>query len=121
LTKIFNFNRKQGGRLFRKALTVSVSSFEPLKGRSSYRELLGFVKVCFLRFFFEQRSPRERRSARLIREWLIMSGVFLYYPGRRQDLPKLRAFIEHVKYRGADAPRDRTARKSRKLKGANSA
>jgi len=28
-----------------------VSSFEPLKGRSSYRELLGFVKVCFLRFF----------------------------------------------------------------------
>jgi len=29
-----------------------------------------------------------------------MSGVFLYYPGRRQVLPKLRAFIEHVKYRG---------------------
>jgi DNA-binding transcriptional LysR family regulator len=24
-------------------------------------------------------------------------GVFLYYPGRRQALPKLRAFIEHVK------------------------
>src|SRR5262249_24730723 len=34
-------------------------------------------------------------------------GVFLYYPGRRQVLPKLRAFIEHVKYRGADGPRDR--------------
>jgi len=32
-------------------------------------------------------------------------GVFLYYPGRRQVLPKLRAFIEHVKRRGADAPR----------------
>src|ERR1700739_4779390 len=31
-------------------------------------------------------------------------GVFLYYPDRRQVLPKLRAFIEHVKYRGADAP-----------------
>src|SRR5215469_5677455 len=28
-------------------------------------------------------------------------GVFLYYPGRRQALPKLRAFIEHVKYRSA--------------------
>ena len=24
-------------------------------------------------------------------------GVFLYYPDRRQVLPKLRAFIEHVK------------------------
>lgn len=30
-------------------------------------------------------------------------GVFLYYPGRRQVLPKLRAFIEHVKYRTVDA------------------
>jgi DNA-binding transcriptional LysR family regulator len=27
-------------------------------------------------------------------------GVFLYHPGRRQVLPKLRAFIEHVRYRG---------------------
>jgi DNA-binding transcriptional LysR family regulator len=35
-----------------------------------------------------------------------MPGVFLYYPGRHQVLPKLRAFIEHFKYRGADAPRD---------------
>jgi DNA-binding transcriptional LysR family regulator len=26
-------------------------------------------------------------------------GVFLYYPGKRQVLPKLRAFVEHVKYR----------------------
>jgi DNA-binding transcriptional LysR family regulator len=26
-------------------------------------------------------------------------GVFLYHPGRRQVLPKLRAFIEHIKYR----------------------
>src|SRR6185295_18179296 len=30
-------------------------------------------------------------------------GVFLYYPGRRQALPKLRAFIDHVKARG-DVP-----------------
>lgn len=35
-------------------------------------------------------------------------GVFLYYPDRRQVLPKLRAFIEHVKYRSARAPRNRT-------------
>jgi DNA-binding transcriptional LysR family regulator len=48
-------------------------------------------------------------------------GVFLYYPGRRQVLPKLRAFIEHVKYRSADGPRDATtARRSRKLNRANS-
>jgi DNA-binding transcriptional LysR family regulator len=48
-------------------------------------------------------------------------GVFLYYPGRRQVLPKLRAFIEHVKYRSTDAPHDTTtARKSRKLDIADS-
>jgi DNA-binding transcriptional LysR family regulator len=33
-------------------------------------------------------------------------GVFLYHPGRRQSLPKLRAFIEHVKYQGGDTPHD---------------
>ncbi|MFM0175447.1 LysR family transcriptional regulator [Paraburkholderia sediminicola] len=33
-------------------------------------------------------------------------GVFLYHSGRRQVLPKLRAFIEHVKYRSADAAGD---------------
>lgn len=32
-------------------------------------------------------------------------GVFLYYPNRRQVLPKLRAFIEHVKRRSDAAPR----------------
>ena len=47
-------------------------------------------------------------------------GVFLYYPGRRQVLPKLRAFIEHVKYRSADASRDRTiVRRERKLRSAD--
>jgi DNA-binding transcriptional LysR family regulator len=30
-------------------------------------------------------------------------GLFLYYPSRRQTLPKLRAFIDHVKSR-SDAP-----------------
>jgi DNA-binding transcriptional LysR family regulator len=47
-------------------------------------------------------------------------GVFLYYAGRRQALPKLRAFIEYVKYRGADAPRHAPARRARKLDRANS-
>jgi DNA-binding transcriptional LysR family regulator len=44
-------------------------------------------------------------------------GVFLYYPGRRQILPKLRAFIGHVKHRSAAAPRGgSTARKARKVR-----
>lgn len=30
-------------------------------------------------------------------------GMFLYHPGRRQMTPKLRAFIEHVKYRESPA------------------
>src|SRR5580692_2463887 len=47
-------------------------------------------------------------------------GVFLYHPGKRQVLPKLRAFIEHVKYR-SDYRRGRTtARKLRKIDIANS-
>jgi DNA-binding transcriptional LysR family regulator len=33
-------------------------------------------------------------------------GLFLYHPGRRQVLPKLRAFIEHVKHQGGDVLRD---------------
>src|SRR5258706_1063340 len=45
-------------------------------------------------------------------------GVFLYHPGRRQVLPKLRAFIEHVRYRGAEAPRRRTVARQRKRNGA---
>jgi len=34
-------------------------------------------------------------------------GVFLYYPGHRQILPKLRAFIDHVKARAAGAAKRR--------------
>src|SRR5262249_23942977 len=33
--------------------------------------------------------------------------VFLYYPGRRQIAPKLRAFIDHVKGRGDAAEKSR--------------
>src|SRR3569623_16493 len=36
----------------------------------------------------------------------VTPGIFLYYPGRRQVMPKLRAFIDHVRGRssGAAAP-----------------
>lgn len=48
-------------------------------------------------------------------------GVFLYYPGKRQVLPKLRAFIEHVKYCSPNVPPDRrAARRPRKLDAAGS-
>jgi len=48
-------------------------------------------------------------------------GVFLYYPSRRQTMPKLRAFIDHVKSRanaggaphvGADAKRAKPRKRS---------
>src|SRR5919199_3513278 len=45
-------------------------------------------------------------------------GVFLYHAGKRQVLPKLRAFIEHVRYRSPDTPRGRTTR-VRKLDNAD--
>lgn len=45
-------------------------------------------------------------------------GLFLYHPGKRQVLPKLRAFIEHVRYRSerkpAKAPPRPAARKSQR-------
>jgi DNA-binding transcriptional LysR family regulator len=41
----------------------------------------------------------------LTRNAVTAPGLFLYYPDRRQVLPKLRAFIEHVRYRSdATAP-----------------
>lgn len=45
----------------------------------------------------------------------VTPGVFLYYPGRRQIMPKLRAFIDHVKGRssggGAHSGAGETARR----------
>jgi DNA-binding transcriptional LysR family regulator len=37
----------------------------------------------------------------------MLPGVFLYYPGNRQIMPKLRAFIDHVKSRAAAAEKTR--------------
>jgi DNA-binding transcriptional LysR family regulator len=37
----------------------------------------------------------------------MVPGVFLYYPGRRQIMPKLRAFIDHVKSRSGAADKTR--------------
>jgi DNA-binding transcriptional LysR family regulator len=56
-----------------------------------------------------------RLRAVLMRFAVTTPGVFLYYPGRRQVSPKLRAFIEHVRYRSANAPPDGTpTQRSRK-------
>jgi DNA-binding transcriptional LysR family regulator len=39
-------------------------------------------------------------------------GVFLYHAGKGQVLPKLRAFIEHARYRSAEAPHAQTTTRS---------
>src|SRR5215471_2546010 len=42
----------------------------------------------------------ERRLDALLTRFAVTTpGIFLYYPGRHQALPKLRAFIEHMKSR----------------------
>jgi DNA-binding transcriptional LysR family regulator len=47
-------------------------------------------------------------------------GVFLYYPGTHQVSPKLRAFIEHFKYRSGYARGGTTAREFPKINITNS-
>src|SRR5215813_8971232 len=50
----------------------------------------------------------------------MLPGVFLYYPGRRQIMPKLRAFIDHVKKRSEAAQKNLiniAGRPSRSRKG----
>src|SRR5262249_44964420 len=43
-------------------------------------------------------------------------GVFLYYPGRRQVLPKLRVFIDHVRSRSGTANKKSDIDKARPRK-----
>ncbi len=58
----------------------------------------------------------ERRLDALLTPFAVTTpGVFLYYPSRRQALPKLRAFIEHVKSRSNGIGKTR-----RRDKGASS-
>ena len=47
----------------------------------------------------------EGKLEPLLAELAVMTpGAYLYHPGKRQELPKLRAFIDHVKGRlGAPA------------------
>ena len=43
---------------------------------------------------------RTKRLVQVLERYApVMPGVFLYYPSRRQIMPKLRAFIDHVKDR----------------------
>jgi DNA-binding transcriptional LysR family regulator len=49
-------------------------------------------------------AVKDGRLARVMEPFApMLPGVFLYYPGRRQIMPKLRAFIDHVKARLNDA------------------
>ena len=49
----------------------------------------------------------------------ICPGVFLYYPGHRQLMPKLRAFIDHVKARAKARGRPRAPTDGKRKQGAN--
>ncbi|GKQ54544.1 LysR family transcriptional regulator [Bradyrhizobium sp. Ce-3] len=45
---------------------------------------------------------KEKKLVRVLEPFATTTpGVFLYYPGHRQIMPKLRAFIDHVKSRSA--------------------
>jgi DNA-binding transcriptional LysR family regulator len=63
------------------------------------------------------RAPIAKGRLRaLLTPFAVMTpGVFLYHPGRRQVLPKLRAFIEHVRYRSAGASREGAIARRRKV------
>lgn len=53
-------------------------------------------------------SVKAGRLARVLEPFApMLPGVFLYYPGRRQIMPKLRAFIDHVKRRSDAAEKTR--------------
>jgi hypothetical protein len=55
-------------------------------------------------------------QALLTRYAVTLPGVFLYYPDKRQVLPKLRAFVDHVKRWVAEVSRDTaTAPEMRKI------
>jgi DNA-binding transcriptional LysR family regulator len=49
-------------------------------------------------------AVKARKLVRVLEPFApMMPGVFLYYPGHRQIMPKLRAFIDHVKSRSGGA------------------
>jgi DNA-binding transcriptional LysR family regulator len=46
----------------------------------------------------------------------MVPGVFLYYPSRHQMMPKLRAFIDHVKGRSGATNNNNNNRRPRGMK-----
>jgi DNA-binding transcriptional LysR family regulator len=62
-------------------------------------------------------TVRAGRLARVLEPFApMLPGVFLYYPGRRQIAPKLRAFIDHVKSRPGVIEKSRTRTDSRQTR-----
>jgi DNA-binding transcriptional LysR family regulator len=60
---------------------------------------------------------KDGRLSPLLSEFSVMTpGVFLYYPDRRQVLPKLRAFIDHVKFKGELPPESNGAKAPKRTK-----
>jgi DNA-binding transcriptional LysR family regulator len=56
-------------------------------------------------------SVKAGKLVRVLESFAPMTpGVFLYYPGHRQIMPKLRAFIDHVKRHSGVADKTRASR-----------
>ena len=62
------------------------------------------VQTCALPISVAAAAVKAGKLVQVLEPFAAMlPGVFLYYPGHRQIMPKLRAFIDHVKSRaGAD-------------------
>jgi DNA-binding transcriptional LysR family regulator len=63
-------------------------------------------------------AVKAGKLARVLEPFAPMApGAFLYYPGHRQIMPKLRAFIDHVKSRSGAANKTRSRIDERRRRG----
>jgi len=63
-------------------------------------------------------SVKAGKLVRVLEPFAPMApGVFLYYPGNRQMMPKLRAFIDHVKSRSGAANKTRSHIDDKRTRG----
>ena len=94
--------RVQGGELAIELMVngpLIVNDFPAMLGAA-----LGGVGLAQVPEPIASADVRAGRLEEVLAGWAsTTAGVFLYHPGRRQVLPKLRAFIDHVQARPCDA------------------